>query len=460
MSEKHFAFPEPAYDKILSWELYSENLATDYRQALEEGRTVQPYEALIQAIAALPKGRIREQLAENAALLLASAPTRADYAYEEPSDCAGIQKCKRGNPVPADSAEIQRLEDKLRGAWYGRIAGCLLGKPVEGIRRRELEYVLRQTGNYPLARYLREADMTEEIYGACRHNLRGRIFEESAQGAAPPDDDTNYTAMAALKLVEVYGRGFTSEDVGACWIESQPKRAYCTAERVAFINLANGFLPPDSAVYKNPFREWLGAQIRADYFGYINPGDPAAAAEMAWRDASVSHVKNGIYGEMLFAAVIAAAALSDDMPQIIRAGLAEIPSKSRLHESVETLLAMYESGACFDACTAWIYADWDEGSAHDWCHTIPNALIVCAALLFGEKDFGKTICLAVSCGFDTDCNGATAGSVIGMARSFAHIPNAWTDCFAGKLQTHITGWSEVEIESLIALTRKHIREKK
>src|SRR5438045_415981 len=140
----------------------------------------------------------------------------------------------------------------------------------------------------------------------------------------PEDDDLNYT-VCGLAIVEKYGREFTPENVAEFWLQNLPLLHTCTAERVAYKNFTNNIMPPDSAIHRNPYREWIGAQIRADFWGYINPGDPQAAAEMASRDACVSHVKNGVSGEMWVAAMVAAAFTTDDINEIIEAGLAQIP---------------------------------------------------------------------------------------------------------------------------------------
>jgi len=225
---------------------------------------------------------------------------------------------------------------------------------------------------------------------------------------------------------------------------------------VAFCNFVKGYLPPESAVYKNPYREWIGAQIRGDYFGYINPGDPETAADMAFRDASISHIKNGIYGEMFVSAMLACAAVNGDIKEIIRGGLAQIPSTSRLYEEVTALLNDYDAGVSQNDAFAKIHEKYNEHNAHDWCHTISNALIVAASLLYGGGDFGRSICMAVETGFDTDCNGATVGSILGMAYGTEAIDKYWTEPFNDKLVTSIFGVGTVSISEAAKKTMEHI----
>jgi len=269
------------------------------------------------------------------------------------------------------------------------------------------------------------------------------------------DDDTNYVALAQV-LIRKFGRDFEPGHVARIWMERQGKNAYCTAERIAYCNFIRGLRPPYSAMYKNSYREWIGAQIRGDYFGYINPGDPKTAADMAWRDASISHVKNGIYGEMFASAMIACAAVTDGIEDIIRGGLACVPKTSRLYETIMQVLDDYHNGVGFYEAIEKLKTVYDPANPHGWTHTIPNAAIVVLALLHGEGDYGRSICRAVEVGYDTDCNGATVGSIIGIRNGFSGIGEVWTDPVRGKLATSIFGVGILDIDKAVARTMKHI----
>ena len=446
----------PNLQAMHAWELYCEQLPTELRQCIEEGLDAEPLRPLFEAASALPRSLDKKALADVLFEMVQKLPTRADYPYVEPSDLDAI-RAETDSGMMAPMPVTGDPRDRVAGAWYGRIVGCLLGKPVEGMRTDELHPLLQQSGNFPMHRYIVSADITEEMYRNFRFKLAGRCFADTVE-AMPVDDDTNYTVLAQM-LIEKRGRDFTPAHVGKLWLDSQRKNAYCTAERVAYINLINGYTPPSSAIYQNPFREWIGAQIRADYFGYINPGDPRTAAEMAWRDASISHVKNGIYGEMFVAAMLAAAAVCDDIPTIIGAGLSQIPPKSRLHERISAILAARAAGETAEAVFADIHRRWDEHNVHDWCHTVSNAEIVAAALLWHGDDFGRAVCAAVEVGFDTDCNGATVGSILGMRGGMSVIGPEWLEPLHGMLDTSIFGVGRVSIEALIDKTMQHIEER-
>ena len=280
---------KPQYKNIHDWEFYSSNLTTEYRQSIEEGLDIEAYKDVFYSVSRLPKGEIKKRLGDILFDIVVSAKAREGYSYVEPSDLAQIQMMRRGaeEVYPYDKS---KLRDKLYGAWLGRICGCMLGKSVEGVRTSELIPFLKETNNYPMRRYICRSDLRNIDLTRYKFNFASRIYADEIDGM-PVDDDTNYVVLAQ-KLIEKYGRDFTPYDVSRVWLAYQGKDAYCTAERVAFCNFVKGYEPPHSALYKNPYREWIGAQIRGDYFGYINPGAPRLAAEMAWRDASISHVKN------------------------------------------------------------------------------------------------------------------------------------------------------------------------
>jgi hypothetical protein len=112
----------------------------------------------------------------------------------------------------------------------------------------------------------------------------------------------------------------------------------------------------------------------------------------------------------------------------------------------------YNSGVTAEDFFADLQKRWDNYNQHDWCHTISNAEIVAAVLLYGEGDYGRTICMAVEQGFDTDCNGATAGSVLGMILGAEAIPAVWKDKINGKLHTQMFGFETVLVDEMAEKT--------
>lgn len=304
--------------------------------------------------------------------------------------------------------------------------------------------MLQGTGNWPLSRYM-EGNQPDEIRE--RFDIHPGTWGDQVQHM-PEDDDLNYTVMA-LEVMKNCGPGFSTDDVARHWLRHLPVDHTFTAERVAYRNLLMLIPPPLTATFRNPYREWIGAQIRSDFYGYAAPGRPDVAAEWAWRDASLSHVKNGIYGAMWVAAMTSTAAVIDDIAAIIESGLAQIPANCRLSHAIREILHSHRDGARHEDMVRQVHQRWDEKNKHDWCHTISNAQIVAIGLLWGEGLLGTSICRAVQPCFDTDCNGATVGSIIGMLRGAGNLnAQEWTAPLNDTLITGIAGRNRVSISRL------------
>ncbi len=372
----------------------------------------------------------------------------ADFPYDEPSDLEEIRARRPDGPrhiaVPLSDRE---LDQKTLGAWLGRAAGCMLGKPVEGWRKEKIDDLMEICGLAELTDYFppppennRGIKFPEWSMGLLRGHIKGGVR----------DDDTDYT-IVGLGILERHGREFTPRQVAEFWMAHLPYACTYTAERVAYRNFVNGIWPPESAMHFNPYREWIGAQIRADCFGYACPGRPEEAAGLAFKDASVSHVKNGIYGEMWVAAMLAVAFVADDVEKVVHIGLSEVPRDCRLAEAIHQVLAWRQEGCSAEEAIGNIL---DRYGSYHGVHTINNAAIVAMSLLWGEKDYSRTIGLAVRAGLDTDCNGATAGSVLGALLGAGGIPAHWADPLEDRIGTVVAGESDLTISGLADRTRK------
>jgi len=360
---------------------------------------------------------------------------------EEPGALAAIQRLRPdGQRDLRERVDLQRLGDKLQGAWLGRAAGCTLGVPVEGWPVSDMERLAKLHGAaFPPEDYWPAHPWPDGALhgdGTMREYLRGGIRH------APMDDDLAYTLLGLL-ILEEYGPEFTTDDVAEAWLRYLPL-AY-TAEETTLANLKRGVPPRSAGGRNNPYQEWIGADIRSDPWGYACPGWPERAAALAWRDASLSHRRTGVYGAMFFSAAIAAAFVVETPREALRIGLEEIPAASRFARDVRWALK-----------TAPALTDWREARAAvdrrfpsmHLVHTTNNACLTIFALHLGEGEFTRTIGQAVAMGLDNDCTAATAGSILGAILGRRNLPPHWWKPFRNRTRSYLIGhewWRNTDI---------------
>ncbi len=385
---------------------------------------------------------LRKELKRARKKLRKAEPSEAALAVE-PNDLDAIRALRPKGPrrmwKKLDSAG---LEDRMAGAWLGRAAGCTLGAPIEGESVDAMATLAKRYGmDFPPTDYWRDHPSPEVVrYGmsAVRDYLKDHIT------AVPVDDDITYTILGLL-ILEEYGPDFTTGRVGEAWLKYLPMA--CTAEHVALENLKAGLPASKAGTKNNPFQEWIGADIRSDPWGYAAPGWPEKAAEFAYRDAYLSHRQNGVYGAMFFAAAIAAAFALDCPIEAIKAGLAEIPKECRLARDVRWALETGpQLGAWRDGRNA---VDTRFAGMHS-VHTNNNACLTVFGLMFGQKDFTKTIGITVALGLDNDCTAATAGSILGAVIGAKNIPEHWWQPFQNRTRTYLNGKEWFDNTDLVA----------
>ena len=393
----------------------------------------------------------------------------------EPNDLKSIHQSrpKIQGKLKINSSE-EELKDKFYGAWLARCIGCALGKPIEagaymgGSEGRpgwkNVQLWFEGADAWPINGYTpRESRATAEF------NLKlspwGDKSTREQIAFMETDDDIRYMVIALLMLEEK-GLEWSRYDLGKLWHRKLPYNSVCTAETQAYLNFSQVTSHYDAAApmeastevntsketdltkkldwvrtYLNPYREWIGAQIRIDAYAYSTAGNPELAADLAWRDASFSHVRNGIYGAMFLSAAISASFAESNPEKIIEAGLNEIPKHSRLSHDIQKAVELAKKAKnqlelAEKVCDAFNH--------YSPVHTNNNAALCAASIIFANNDFEKAITTSVL-GWDTDCNGASVGSIIGAVLGAKAIPDKWKLPLNDTLYTDIPGFHPIAI---------------
>lgn len=281
----------------------------------------------------------------------------------------------------------EEYRDKVLGCWTGKNIGGTLGAPMEGKR---------------------------DIFDVT-------FYTQDLKGHPAPNDDLDLQ-LVWLRAIEDNGLYRVDERIlGEYWLRfiTGPWNEY----GIGKFNMINGLFPPLSGLCNNgQWKNSNGAWIRSEIWACLFPGEPDEVAPFAWCDACVDHAGDGIYAEIFTAALEAAAFVESDIGKLIEIALARIPADCRVARSVRIAVDEFAAGHDWKTARSRIVED---SADLGWFQAPANVGFVVLGLLYGQGDFKQSLIYAVNCGDDTDCTGATLGSLLGIMGGMAVIPEDW-----------------------------------
>jgi ADP-ribosylglycohydrolase len=339
---------------------------------------------------------------------------------------------------------------KVLGCWMGKNIGGTLGAPMEWRRQvNNVNFYTQELGGDPL-----------------------------------PNDDLDIQLLWLVALEEK-GLELDARTLAEYWT------LYVTPHWAEYgnakINMRSGLMPPLSGTLHNDWKDSCGAFIRSEIWACITPGLPRIAAWYAYQDAILDHGDGeGVYAEVFVAAVESAAFVIQDIDRLIEIGLSYIPADCGVAGAVQDAAASYKAHKTWREARDSILAgfrgstffgireqtsteDWEKGFGEGkkgW-DAPSNIGMLVIGLLYGEGDFGRSICTAVNCGEDTDCTGATVGSIFGILYGIDAIPEKWILPIGRKIKTACLNLGELgyfgnqlpdDVDDMTARTEKITRQ--
>ena len=293
---------------------------------------------------------------------------------------------------------FEKYRDRVNACWIGKNIGGTMGTPYEG--KREIL----------------------DIHGFA-----------SKPGEPLPNDDLDLQLVWLHAMERVGAQALNASVLADYW--EQLITPHWNEYGIGKANARRGLLPPLSGDYNNNWKHSNGAWIRTEIWACLCPANPVAAVKYAVEDAMVDHgTGEGTVAAAFVAAMQSAAFAVDNIDDAIRVGLAAIPKDSRMAKSVRLVYECREKGMSpIEARNAVQQANADIGDG--WFEAPSNVAYAIIGLLYGEGDFKKSMILAINCGDDTDCTGATVGATLGILGGMKAIPADWQEYIGDRIIT-------------------------
>ncbi len=336
------------------------------------------------------------------------------WSYDHPATWEDVESAMLAPHNDNGYANFTDLQVRIYQGWIGQLAGGAFGTCIEGYHTAQIEKVYSE-----IASYLTEPETM--------------------------NDDVVYE-LVFLDVFEDRGRALTSTDLALEWVRQIPFG--WSAEWVALENLHRGILPPHSGSFRNPYSDFIGAQMRGMVCGMLAPAQPLEAARLAHLDAVISHAANGVYGEIFSAVLVSLAFTRTDTHSLIQDAQNFLPGRSEYAAMLSTCLDTIRNDS--DYRSAWKVLD-QRFEEYNWMHAYPNLAADLLALWYGNDDFTKSFQILAHAGLDVDCNAGLVGNILGIMHG---VPRAWAAPLGDLLETYLPGKERLSIRELAERTAR------
>lgn len=334
------------------------------------------------------------------------------------------------------SMSKEELKDKIRGGWAGQTIGVSYGGPTE----------FRFKGTMI-------QDYQEIIW--YDHYIKDTYASD------PGLYDDVYLDLTFVKILEKIGLDASANEFALEFANEDYKLWH--ANQAARYNILNGIMPPASGHWmNNPHADDIDFQIEADFAGLMAPGMTNTASDYCDKIGHIMNYGDGWYGGVFMSAMYTLAYTSNDLDYVINGALKTIPEQSLFYKTIADVIKWHKQYPN-DWKQTWFEVEKKHSSEKGCPEGVYNsfnidarlnAAYVVIGLLYGQKDFHKTMDIATRCGQDSDCNPSTAAGILGVMVGYKNIPAYWKPAFE-EVEDLKFPYMDINLNQVYDLTYKH-----